>query len=301
MRHGRPLLPNSWGLLSSSVGYPDCNNQLHSQNMDPKVWCAWDRTWHIVGAQQIFVQWLELSRWLVSQEWNQNGGPWDRGAAGAKRLASIRESERRIRRRGCRKLHRAVCSGRGGCFWDTLFPCVAAKSGSFPFPFCSNSPPASRTPGEHSLQSPPVPRFLGGEGGEGRRCAGPVPRPAPGRRLWWLRWRCARPSPEGRGPRAAQAGPARAGVGRLGQGEDGRGAPGREQRGCQEIGRRPLRRCRLQVSPRGAPIAPTPPPLRFRTRKCSRDSTGWLEGKLTPASMPAAPACQHSPGHPTLL
>lgn len=38
MRHGRPLLPNSWGLLSSSVGYPDCNNQLHSQDMGPKAW-----------------------------------------------------------------------------------------------------------------------------------------------------------------------------------------------------------------------------------------------------------------------
>lgn len=128
-----------------------------------------------------------------------------------------------------------------------LSMCGGKNLEASPSSVCSNSPPASRTPGEHSLQSPPVPRFLGGWGVRGRSCAGPVPRPAPGRRFWWLRWRCARPRPEGRGPKAAQAGPARAGVGRLGQGEDGRGAPGREQRGCEEIGRRPIRRCRLQV------------------------------------------------------
>lgn len=75
----------------------------------------------------------------------------------------------------------------------------------------------------------------------GRRFAGPSRRPAPGWRLWWHRWLCARPSPEGRGPVAAQAGPAEAGVGRLGLGEDGRVEPRRKQPGRQDPGLRPRR------------------------------------------------------------
>lgn len=162
---------------------------------------------------------------------------------------------------------------------------MAAKFGSFPFKCLLELASCQPSPWRALSAEPssaPRSRFLGSRG---RRCAGPVPRPAPGRWLWWLRWRCARPSPEDRGPRAAQAGPARAGVGRLGQSEDGRGAPGREQRGCQEFCPRPIRRCRFQVSPRGAPIVPTPPPLRFRTRKCSRDLS-WMAGGETDAQRP---------------
>lgn len=67
-----------------------------------------------------------------------------------------------------------------------------------------------------------------------------------GGRLWWHRWLCARPSPEGLGPVAAQAGPAEAGVGRLGLGEDGRGETRRKQLGRQDPGLRPVGRCHLQ-------------------------------------------------------
>lgn len=102
---------------------------------------------------------------------------------------------------------------------------------------------SSCTPRSHSL---------------GRRSAGPSRRPAPGWWLWWHRWLCARPSPEGLGPVAAQAGPAEAGVGRLGLGEDGRGEPRRKQPGRQDPGLRPVGRCHLQVSQPGASRAPRP-------------------------------------------
>lgn len=72
------------------------------------------------------------------------------------------------------------------------------------------------------------------------------------------RWLCARPSPEGWVPVAAQAGPAEAGVGRLGLGEDGRGEPRRKQLGRQGPSLRPVGRCHLQVSQPGASSAPRP-------------------------------------------
>lgn len=173
---------------------------------------------------------------------------------------------------------------RGGCFWDRLLPRVAAKFGSFPFKCLLLLPSSQPSPWRTLSAEPPPPRLPGWA-----QICGSRPRPAPGRWLWWLRWRCAQPSPEGRGPRAAQAGPAQAGVGRLGQGEDGRGAPGRERRDGQDPDRRPIRRCFLQVSSRGVPIVPTPPPpLRVRTRKCSQDWS-WVAGRETDA-------CEHAGG-----
>lgn len=168
MRHGRPH-PQFLGTLSSNVGYPDCKFANRKPiNFTIKIWTR---------RPGVLVQNLAHSLAnicsMARAEWvasftgmePQNRGLWDRRAVGAK-LASIRESERTIRRRGCCKLHRAVCSGRGGCFWDMLLPSVAAKSGSFPFKCLLELPSSQPNPWRALSAEPSRAPLPGGRGAQ---------------------------------------------------------------------------------------------------------------------------------------